>query len=111
MSILDSMTLSDGRELDSLGSDDPYDLMGEIEAQMPLSLLREHAPSVALPGDPSSSLKPKAGGKKMKMQDYGPAIQKMLARNKNRSQFGKLWLDDEAQNTTRMYYANHGDDS
>lgn len=45
--------------------------------------------------DPAAQLKPKAGGKRMRLMDYGPAIKRMLATNRNRSQAGPNFRADE----------------
>lgn len=109
MSLAD-MSLSDARQLDQAYEiSNPYDELGRIEALLPLGAFRQDAPSQPLRGDPSAALKPKGSGKKLKVDDYSDSVRKMLAKNKNRSQYGPNFRNDDTDNMVRMLYADHTD--
>jgi hypothetical protein len=108
--MISNLSLSDAMALDQQYEEtDPYAELGRIEAELPLGLFGQSAPSVPLSGDASARLKPKGGGKKVEVQDYSPAIRKMLERNKNRSQQGMNWRDEVADDMVRSFYADHSD--
>jgi hypothetical protein len=109
--MISDLPLSDAIRMDQdyANLQDPYDAIGAMEAGLPLGAGRYDAGKAYGSNDPSAKMKPKAGGKEMKLPDYGEAVKKMLARNKNRSQMGKMWLDDTRDQMQRFYYADHGD--
>lgn len=93
-SLLD-MSLSDARALDQalFETADP-DFEREIMDSLRLSDGRDQSIRHRS-NDPAANLKPRGTGKKTKLQDYGPAIKKMLASNRNRSQAGPNFRADE----------------
>jgi len=108
--MISEMGLSEAQELDqSYERGDPYSWLGQLEAEMPLGILRRDERGVPLPGDPSRQLRPQGGGKRVDLPDYSPAVKKMLERNKNRSQHGPNWRDNEHDDMQRWFYADHSD--
>jgi len=105
--MIENLTLSEGRQLDQAFEQSPYDYLGELEASMPLQQYDDGRRYGS--NDPSAAMKPKGGGKEINLPDLSPAIRKMLAKNKNRSQMGPNFRDDSTERATRFYYADHGD--
>lgn len=59
--------------------------------------------------DDGSKLKPKGGGKEVKVEDYGPAIRKMLKANAGKSQYGMHFEDPKLEAYMEMF--NEQDES
>jgi hypothetical protein len=109
--MIDQIPLSQLKAMNDQLEGSPLDLIGMMEAQEPLRTRQNIFPSVPLEADPSGALRPKGSGKRTKLLDLSPAIKKMLARNKGKSQYGPNFRTDESDNTTRLYYADLSNDT
>jgi len=109
--MIDQIPLSELKRMNDELEGRPVDLIGMLEAHAPLAARQGMFPSASLVGDPASRLKPKGSGKRVSVPNLSPAVQKMLAKNKGKSQYGPNFRTDDDENLTRLYYADLRDDS
>jgi hypothetical protein len=102
------MPLRDARALDEQLAA-PQWLAEQEDLDIPLWARPQEAGAAKLPGDPGAKLKPKGGGHRVKLEDHTPAIKKMLAKNRNRSQYGPNFRNQDQEEAVRYFYADHSD--